>query len=70
MIEIHKRLVARLENEIKACEELPTWDELPEKNENSVWRWSEEEIQEARKWINYPINRVRFLRARYSVTNV
>jgi hypothetical protein len=34
-----------------------------------VWKWTEDEIQEALKWIANPVTRVRFLRARYFLYN-
>jgi hypothetical protein len=37
----------------------------PNSTEILLWKWSEQEIEEAKTWVADPVTRVRFLRARY-----
>lgn len=62
-----------LEQLVKDCNELPSQEEVlaseaAGKNSDGTqkpWKWTEDEVKDAKEWINSPVNRVRFLRARW-----
>lgn len=77
LVEFHGMMMNALDEKIKECEELPSQEEIlalenqgrDEEGTQKPWKWTEKEIEEAKEWINSPVNRVRFLRARWGRSN-
>jgi hypothetical protein len=73
LVEFHEAMTQHLKDQVSSCEGLPSKEEVcgasdggkdPSNGEQRPWKWISSEEAEAQEWIDCPINRVRFLRAR------
>jgi len=72
MKEFHSIMMKLLGERVEECKDLPSRQQILESDNHgkdangaqSPWKWTEGEVKEATAWIDDPVNRVRFLRAR------